>query len=115
MFHVCTKMHRCKRRVCKRKTLLGQPNTFYYSHVSYVEQFITARKNLITPEKSFSPCTNHTADLVRHHPTRNINPTYETPPYKPTHPLPTAYCTHSLQRTSLNRKISIAPYHHRAL
>ena len=26
-FHVYTKMHRCKRRVCKRKTLFGQPNT----------------------------------------------------------------------------------------
>ena len=26
-FHVCIKMHRCKRRVCKRKTLLGQSNT----------------------------------------------------------------------------------------
>ena len=25
-FHVCTKMRRCKRRVCKRKTLFGQPN-----------------------------------------------------------------------------------------
>ena len=25
-FHVCIKMHRCKRRVCKRKTLYGQPN-----------------------------------------------------------------------------------------
>ena len=27
MFHVCIKMRRCKRRVCKRKTLFGQPNT----------------------------------------------------------------------------------------
>ena len=26
-FHVCIKMHRCKNRVCKRKTLFGQPNT----------------------------------------------------------------------------------------
>ena len=25
-FHVCIKMRRCKRRVCKRKTLFGQPN-----------------------------------------------------------------------------------------
>ena len=25
-FHVCIKMHRCKRRVCKRKTLFRQPN-----------------------------------------------------------------------------------------
>ena len=25
-FHVCIKMHRCKRRVCKRKTRFGQPN-----------------------------------------------------------------------------------------
>ena len=25
-FHVCIKMHRCKRRVRKRKTLFGQPN-----------------------------------------------------------------------------------------
>ena len=29
-FHACIKMRRCKRRVCKRKTLFGQPNT---SHV----------------------------------------------------------------------------------
>ena len=27
-FHVCIKMHRCNRRVCKRKTLFGQPNTW---------------------------------------------------------------------------------------
>ena len=27
-FHVCIKMRRCKRRVCKRKTLFGQPNTY---------------------------------------------------------------------------------------
>ena len=25
-FHVCIKIHRCKRRICKRKTLFGQPN-----------------------------------------------------------------------------------------
>ena len=25
-FHVCMKMHRCKRHVCERKTLSGQPN-----------------------------------------------------------------------------------------
>ena len=25
-FHVCIKMHSCKRRVCKRKTLFGRPN-----------------------------------------------------------------------------------------
>ena len=28
-FHVCTKMH-CKRRVCKRKTLFGQPNMYEF-------------------------------------------------------------------------------------
>ena len=27
-FHVCIKVRRCKRRVCKRKTLFGQPNTY---------------------------------------------------------------------------------------
>ena len=26
-FHVCIKMHRCNRRVCKGKTLFGQPDT----------------------------------------------------------------------------------------
>ena len=26
-FRVCMKMRRCKRRICKRKTFLGQPNT----------------------------------------------------------------------------------------
>ena len=25
-FHVCIKIHRCKRRICKRKTLFRQPN-----------------------------------------------------------------------------------------
>ena len=29
-FYVHIKMHRCKRRVCKRKTLLGQPNVYTY-------------------------------------------------------------------------------------
>ena len=27
-FHICIKMRRCKRRVCKRKTLFGQSKTF---------------------------------------------------------------------------------------
>ena len=30
-FHVCIKLHRCKRRVCKRKTLFGQPNTSVFN------------------------------------------------------------------------------------
>ena len=28
-FHVCIKMRRCKRRVCKRKTFFGQSNGSY--------------------------------------------------------------------------------------
>ena len=27
-FHVCMKVHCCKKHVCERKTLSGQPNTF---------------------------------------------------------------------------------------
>ena len=29
-FHVCIKMHRCKRRIYKRKTLFGQPNILFF-------------------------------------------------------------------------------------
>ena len=35
-FHVYIKMHRCKRRVCRRKTLLGQPNIYTY-RIIYLE------------------------------------------------------------------------------
>ena len=33
-FHVCIKMHRRKRRVCKRKTLSGQPNIYIFSIIT---------------------------------------------------------------------------------
>ena len=32
---VYIKMHRCKRRVCKRKTLFGQLNTYNFEKVLY--------------------------------------------------------------------------------
>ena len=34
-FHVCIKMRRCKRRVCKRKTLFRQPNIYIFINVDY--------------------------------------------------------------------------------
>ena len=40
-FHVCIKMHRCKRRVCKRKTLFGQPNTIELFEIWSSRQFVT--------------------------------------------------------------------------
>ena len=35
-FHVCTKVHCCKRQVCERKTFFGQPNTYIYSSCSLI-------------------------------------------------------------------------------
>ena len=40
-FHVYIKMRCCKKRVCKRKTLFGQPNTIYIFYLSYVEHNTT--------------------------------------------------------------------------
>ena len=37
-FHVCIKMRRCKRRVCKRKTLFGQPNSLLKSMQTNVNE-----------------------------------------------------------------------------
>ena len=36
-FHVCIKMRRCKGRVCKRKTLFGQPNIFHLEKFFWFE------------------------------------------------------------------------------
>ena len=34
-FHVCIKIHRCKKRVCRRKTIFGQPNISYIIHALF--------------------------------------------------------------------------------
>ena len=46
-FRVCIKMHRCKRRVCKRKTLFGQPNIFEINIIyKYTVDFYIFVRNL---------------------------------------------------------------------
>ena len=39
-FHVFIKMRRCKRRVCKRKTLFGQPNVIFYDCFNFIDSFL---------------------------------------------------------------------------
>ena len=43
-FNVCIKMRRCKRRVCKRKILFGQPNN-YFNAFNYILKNINLHKN----------------------------------------------------------------------
>ena len=40
-FHVCTKVHCCKKHVCERKTLFGQPNTSATRSVSAAQFYGT--------------------------------------------------------------------------
>ena len=50
-FHVCIKMHRCKRWVCKRKTLFGQANSLITVGCYRIVEYIILRIFLVT-EKS---------------------------------------------------------------
>ena len=62
-FRVCTKIRRCKTRVCNRKILSGQPNTF----VSLIYRPMISSNNKIKIEQGlFRPFVHYTCALRRY-------------------------------------------------
>ena len=64
-FHVCIKMHRCKRRAYKRRTLFGQPNSIH----KLLYHFLLIIPSITSQLKYFD---NEQADLFSNPFKRNI-------------------------------------------
>ena len=65
-FHVCIKMHRCKRRVYKRKTLSGQPN-INHTYIDYFMYGVLVHIRTTPPRGGRNSCNyviNHATIVI---------------------------------------------------